>query len=221
MITPLKTKVEMRNAKLVLWWVLVGEFIYAKLSLIGLSYFAFMLFSVAFSVLLIIFYYIIFLGFSKMAKYFHSMNLFWLFFLQFISSILFVVIDVYEQLFYYGIYNPASQYMSFIILLTIATFTFAYGYFIMELPWKKFEYTLYRIRISNITKAFLTVAVAYSSVVPRDNELTTSLYPYTLLAYFVFIFITTYYDYRLISTALRLVGGVKLVDTPISRGRYL
>lgn len=201
-IEPLKK--QMRDARHVLWWALLLELTYSMFSLLTVPFNVFSALVFFSAVVLILFYYILFLGFSKMFKHFHSMHLFWLLFMQFSFDIFFTVVDVSEKFTYYGEPDVVAPFISGVIVLFGAVLTFLYGYFIMELPHRKFGPLLFRIRAANISKAIFMALLVYFITTGGDEVLTEIF----LFANFILIFVTTYYDFRLMTEGLRLIGGL-------------
>ena len=201
-IEPLKK--QMRNARQVLWWALLLELTYSTFSSLSVPFNIFSALIFFSAVVLVLFYYTLFLGFSKMFKHFHSMHLFWLLLMQVTFDILFTVIDVSEKFTYYAEHDVVAPFISGVAVLLGAVLTFLYGYFIMELPHRKFGSLLFSIRTANISKAICMVLMVYFSVT-ESSDFLAELF---LFANFFLIFVTTYYDFRLITTGLRLIGGL-------------
>lgn len=208
------TKRDITHARTVVWWTFVLEIVFAVLPYFGIPSLSFGPLAIIVALVLIQFYYLLFHGFSRMAKHFHQMNLFWFFFIQFIFNIVFVFISITESLFYYPTFDPYQDAVSNIALLIGAVLTFMYGYLVMDLPHKKFGTLLFRVRIANIAKAFAMTLIVSLVLSPNFLEM-LDYYRLILLGYFTLIIVCYYYDYTLLSKALRIVGAVHAHPAPL------
>ena len=211
---PLKR--DLRNARRILWWSFTLELFATTLPTFDLAYGIYALLLSAFSVTLLASYYILFLGFSRMAKHFHKMHIFWLFVAEILFAVFFAVFDVIEKLAFYGEHDPYLEAATGVMLITSAVLTFLYGYYIMELPQKKFGNILFGARIANIGKALLMTSLVYVGGVHSEGS-ASSLYSFIALANFVMIIVCTAIDYIILGKALRVVGGVLPHPAPAPR----
>lgn len=200
-------KRDIRNARKVLWWSFTLEMFSVSLASLSLSYGNYALVLFSFSTTLLLTYYVLFLGFSRLAKHFHAMPIFWMYVIGMIFSVFFSVIDVVEKLYFYGMYDPYKDVSSGVAVLTSAVLTFLYGIYIMRLPQKKFGNILFRARVAYMGKALLMTAMVYLGVAAGSG---TESLPYGLaaLGVMVMIVVTNIIDYMILGKALRLVGGV-------------
>lgn len=201
-------KRDLRNARRILWWSFALEIFSASLTGFGLSYGMYALVLLGFSVTVLLTYYLLFLGFSRLAKHFHVMPLFWVFVAQIMFSVFFAVFDVIEKLYFYGMDDPYLQMASSVALITGAVFTFMYGVYIMRFPYKKFGGILFRIRMVNIAKAFLMVALVYVGATETGEYGKSTLFGVISLCTLGMIVVCNIYDFLLLGKSLRLLGGV-------------
>jgi hypothetical protein len=201
-------KRDLRNARRILWWSFTLELLSASLAGLGLSYGVYALLVLGFSVTLLLAYYLLFLGFSRLAKHFHVMPLFWVFVAQMMFSVFFAVFDVIEKLSFYGMEDPYLKMASSVALITGAVLTFMYGVYIMRFPYKKFGGILLRIRMVNIAKAFLMVALVYIGATDGGEYGKSALFGIVSLGTLTMIVVCNIYDFVLLGKSLRLLGGV-------------
>lgn len=201
------TKRDIGYARTAIWWTFVLEIVFAVLPYFGIPSTSFAPLFIVVALVLLELYYLLFYGFSRMAKHFHRINLFWFFFLQFIFSVVFVFINVTENLFYYTVFDPYQDMIANAALLFGTVFSFAYGYLVMELPHKKFGPLLFRIRLANIAKAFAMSLIVSLTLMPNFTEL-LGLYRFILTLYLALIVVCYYYDYALLRKSLRIIGAV-------------
>lgn len=211
---PLKR--DLRNARRILWLAFTLELFAVTLSNLNLGFGVYALLVCAFSVTLLLSYYLLFLGFSRMAKHFHSMHIFWLFIAEIMFAVFFAVFDVIEKLAFYGGYDPYLEVATGITLITGAILIFLYGYYIMELPQKKFGNILFAARVANIGKALLMTALVYVGAMYSGGS-TSLLYSFIALGNFVLIIVCNAIDYAILGKALRIVGGVLPHPAPTPR----
>lgn len=201
-------KRDLRNARRVLWWKLVLIIFYSSLAGIGLSLPGYGAMLFAFSVLIILFTYILFVAFSRLAKHYHAMPLFWFFVIDFILGMFFQFLDTIEKLSFFGTVDPHKDFISGVAILTGAITTFAYGYFIMKLPSAKFGGILFKTRMANIVQAFLMVFTVYFSIVSLANPIMMLGSGLVGLGNVAMIIVCNIIDFIILGVALRLLGGV-------------
>ncbi len=199
---------DIRNARRVLWWKLILVVCYASLSTLGMSSSLHAVLLACFSVVILLFTYILFLAFSRIAKHFHAMPLFWFFVVDVIVGILLQSFDAIEQLLYYQVPDPHSTFTGGIAILTGAIMTFAYGYYIMKLPVRKFGNILFRARVLNIAQAFLMAFLVLFIAIPPTNSTSQLLFDIVGLGNLVMIVVSSAIDFIILGTALSLLKGV-------------
>ncbi len=203
------------GARRVLWWAFALQLTSVILPNLSLSYGMYALILLGYSVTLVLFSYILYLGFSRLAKHFHVMPIFWIFVAQVLFNILFSVIDVIEKLAFYGGYDPYEGMISGVVLLTGAVLTFLYGYYIMHLPENKFGKILFRARVANIGKAFLMVALVYAGVAEAKSLEMSAIFVLIGIGSLVMIVVCNIIDYIILGTTLRIVSGVTPHKAPL------
>jgi hypothetical protein len=209
-------KRDLRNARRVLWWKLVLILCYVALSGLGLSFAGYLTLLSLFSVLIILFSYILFVAFSRLAKHFHTMRLFWFIIADFTIGIFLQAVDTIERFSYYGVEDPNNNFMSGIAILTGAIMTFLYGYYILDLPFKKFGSILFRARVANIGQALLMTFLVYVMATPAHSLLLSFFSGIVGFCNLIMIVVTCAIDFTILGVALRLLGGVlpHLAPTP-------
>ena len=210
---PLKR--DLRNARRILWWGLAIGVLYQTLASFGFTPDIYALVLTGAATLSVLFSYIAFLGFSRLAKHFHSMRLFWLLVASFIIGAFIAVIDVIDKLTFYGTYDPYRDLLGAVEALTQAAIMFGYGYLIMDLPAKKFGGILFRARVYNILLALITPLIIYVNSTQPTVAILVGFSSLASLASLVLIVVTTAIDYKIAGIALRLVGGVLPHTAPL------
>lgn len=203
-----KLKRDLRNARRVLWWKLVLLVFYSAIAGLGLSLPSYGVLLFGFSTLIILFTYILFLAFSRLAKHFHAMSLFWFFVIDFTLGMFFQFLDTIEKLTFYGTIDPHSNFIGGVAILTGAITTFLYGYFIMKLPSAKFGGILFKARAANIAQAFLMAFTVYFSVVTFATPLAAICSLLVGIGNVTMVIVTSAIDFIILGVALRLIGGV-------------
>jgi hypothetical protein len=210
----LKLIKDIRNARKVFWWNVLILLIVNILPGFGLILPVFIPIYAALVILLILFSYIIFVGFSKIAKHFHNMGLFSIIVIAFILDMFLNIVSFTETIMFYGGVDPYKDIVTAIALLTDGILAFIYAYYIMMLP-QKFGNLLIKVRISNIGAAFGTTLSVLLTVLPPENKALLILLETVVFVCYVLFFASYYYDYVLLGKTLKLIGGVAPTPAPL------